>query len=82
MTRDYSTTGDQPFTIKKGDVVEVLDNKIEERWFVRTLTSSPEAGWVPSGVLLPVEGKEETDGKSKTTITSGEQNLSYWSMDM
>lgn len=52
--------------------MEVLDNKIEERWFVRTQSASPEAGWVPPTVLMPI-GKEETDGKSsRAKITSGE----------
>ena len=72
LSRDYSTSGDHPLSLKKGDVVEVLDNKIEERWFVRTQSASPEAGWVPPTVLVPI-GKEETDGKSsRAKITSGE----------
>ena len=51
--------------------MEVLDSKIEDKWFVRTLTSSPEAGWIPSIVLEPMS-REEVDGKGKLTITSGE----------
>ena len=49
--------------------MEVLDSKIEDKWFIRTLTSSPEAGWIPSIVLEQV-GEEEMDGRM--TITSGE----------
>ena len=71
VSRDYSTSGDHPLSLKKGDVVEVLDNKIEERWFVRTQSASPEAGWVPPTVLMPI-GRDEADGRSsKTIITSG-----------
>ena len=52
--------------------MEVLDNKIEERWLVRTQATSPETGWIPPSVLVAAE-REETDGKShRTTVTSGE----------
>ena len=66
--------------------MEVLDNKIEERWLVRTQSASPEAGWVPPTVLIPI-GRDETDGRSsKTTITSGEPvplfvTVPFWSTD-
>ena len=77
LSRDYSTSGDHPLSLKKGDVVEVLDNKIEERWFVRTQSASPEAGWVPPTVLMPI-GRDEADGRSsKTIITSGEPVLLF-----
>ena len=71
LTSDYTSEGEHPLTLKKGEVVEVLDNKIEEKWFVRTLVSCPEAGWVPSTVL-ELMGRDETEQAPKTTITSGE----------
>lgn len=76
LARDYSSD-DRSFTVKKGDVVEVLDNKIEEKWFIRTLSSNPTAAWIPSSVLEPI-GKEDTDGKSRTTITSGKLSSLVW----
>ena len=71
LTSDYTSEGEHPLTLKKGEVVEVLDNKIEEKWFVRTLTPCPEAGWVPS-TALELMGRDGTDQVPKTTITSGE----------
>ena len=70
LASDYTSAGDRPFALKKGDVVEVLDNKIDDKWFVRTLAASPEACWVPANMLVSLGG-DEIDGKSRTTITSG-----------
>ena len=57
-------------------MVEVLDNKIEERWLVRTQSASPDTGWVPSNALIPI-ARDETDGKTThPIITSGESVFS------
>jgi uncharacterized protein YgiM (DUF1202 family) len=57
------------FSLSKGDVVEVLDNNIEGKWYVRTLGGS-QHGWVPSALLERITlneshggGEDMTDGK-------------------
>ena len=74
MTEDYhsnmGSTSDLPnLSLSKGDVVEVLDNSIDGKWFVRSL-SGTDHGWIPSSLLerIPLErsgGKDETDGKDQ-----------------
>ena len=70
VTEDYSSGsgGHMTFSLSKGDIVEVLDDNIEGKWYVRTLRGS-QHGWVPSSLLerLPINeshsGKDMTDGK-------------------
>lgn len=73
VTEDYSSGsgsgGHMTFSLSKGDVVEVLDNNIEGKWYVRTLGGS-QHGWVPAALLEPVSlieshggGEDMTDGK-------------------
>lgn len=72
MSEDYSSGsgsgGHMTFSLSKGDIVEVLDNSIEGKWYVRTLGSS-QHGWVPSALLerIPLNeshsGEDMTDGK-------------------
>ena len=72
VTEDYSSGsgsgGHMIFSLAKGDVVEVLDNNIEGKWYVRTLGGS-QHGWVPAALLEPLPlneshgGEDMTDGK-------------------
>ena len=69
VTEDYSSgSGHLTFFVSKGDIVEVLDNSIEGKWYVRTLSGS-QHGWVPSSLLehtpfIESHGSEDmTDGK-------------------
>ena len=74
MTEDYhssgsysSGSGHMTFFLSKGDIIEVLDNSIEGKWYVRTLGGS-QHGWVPSSLLehIPLDesnGEDMTDGK-------------------
>ena len=84
VIEDYhfsSGSGSEPLTLSlsKGDMVEVLDNSIDGKWYVRTL-SGLEHGWVPSSILkrAPLEdsrGKDETDGKGQwVQLASGPMN--------
>ena len=82
MSEDYhSSSGSEPFdlSLSKGDIVEVLDNSIDGKWYVRTIGGANH-GWVPSSLLehVPLEGskgKEETDGKGQwVQIASGPMN--------
>jgi len=67
--------GEQPLSLNKGDIVEVLDNSIEGKWYVRTksntLSTKPGHGWIPSSFLEKFE-TESTDGrKGWVQITAG-----------
>ena len=81
MNEDYhfnSGSGSEPLTLSlcKGDVVEVLDNSIDGKWYIRTLDGM-EHGWVPSSLLerLTPEGKDDTDGKGQWVhLASGPLN--------
>ena len=56
------------FSLSKGDIVEVLEDRIEGKWYVRTLEGS-QLGWVPSSLLehIPIDesrrSEDMTDGK-------------------
>ena len=56
------------FSLSKGDIVEVLGDSTEGKWYVRTLEGS-QHGWVPSSLLehIPIDesrrSDDMTDGK-------------------
>lgn len=58
--------------------MEVLDNKMDGKWYVRSLKGSGH-GWIPSSLLEHAHfgGKEDTDGKGQwVQIASGPLNQS------
>ena len=69
------------FSLSKGDIVEVLDNSIEGKWYVRTLRGS-QHGWVPSALLEHTSlneshgGDDMTDGKGGHWIQIAQGPLS------
>ena len=64
-------------SLNQGDIVEVLDNSIDGKWFVRVQsgTEGVAHGWFPSDLLERVEkeeGEDEVDGKKAwIQITAG-----------
>lgn len=75
IKEDYASEGEHSIRLARGDVVELLDNSIEDRWFVRRTGPLLAHGWVPAHLMDPAE---ETDfGPSKKNkwekITSGRQ---------
>ena len=84
MNEDYhfssgSSSESLTLSLCKGDIVEVLDNSIDGKWYIRTL-SGVEHGWVPSSLLEHLtsedsKGKDETDGKGQWVhLASGPLN--------
>lgn len=73
-----STEDSLLLSLKQGDIVEILDNSINGKWFVRAQSGAGAAthGWFPSALLERVEradGEEEVDGKKAwIQITAGE----------
>ena len=71
-----SSTDDIVLSLSKGDIVEVLDNNIDGKWYVRTqpaeIAGTMDHGWVPSSILEPIE-TDSTDGGKKgwVQITAG-----------
>ena len=67
-----------PLSLTRGDFVEVLDNSINRKWYVRTVgRSKVEHGWIPSEILEHTAGEEEPDlggrrtAKGWVQITAG-----------
>ena len=62
-------------SLKQGDIVEVLDNSIDGKWFVRAQSGKEGVthGWFPSSLLERVNrGEEDVDGKKGwVQITAG-----------
>ena len=75
LREDYASTGEHAFSLGKGDIVEVLDNNIDGKWFVRTVGGKVDHGWVPSAILERIMGEEEPDGKSQkwVQVAAGER---------
>ena len=81
-TSPTSPTSSAPLLLLQGDIVEVLDSSIREKWYVRTVGGPVLAhGWVPSNILEHIPGEDEPDfGVKRSTkgyvpITTGKQNL-------
>lgn len=75
VKQDYRPPVDQDIhssvlSLSQGDVVEILDNKINGKWFVRARSESGAMshGWFPSALLERVVDSEEVDGGKKTWI--------------
>ncbi len=53
--------------------MEVLDNNIDGKWFVRTVGGRVDHGWVPATVLEKLPGDDSVDGRSQkwVQITAG-----------
>ena len=76
VKEDFISEGEHPLTLAAGSVVEVLDNNIAGKWFVRTVGGALDHGWVPSAILEKIGGGDDVDfgGKKKwVQITAGEQ---------
>lgn len=65
-------------SLNEGDMVEILDNSISGKWFVRAHSNSGGVahGWFPSSLLERMEGDaegDEVDGKKGgwVQITAG-----------
>ena len=81
-TSPTSPTFSTPLLLLQGDIVEVLDSSIREKWYVRTVGGPVLAhGWVPSNILEHIPGEDEPDfgmkrsAKGYVPITTGKQNL-------
>ena len=71
MTEDYRP-GEADLPLSKGDIVEVLDNGIDGRWFVRTVarggganSKEEDCGWIPSGLLERLRLDGSSGGSSE-----------------
>lgn len=75
--------GEATLSLKKGDIVEVLDDSIDGKWFIRaqpvTSAGKMDHGWVPSSLLEKLD-TDSTDGK-KGWVQLGHGPLSGGSSD-
>ena len=73
VKEDHTSQDELGLSLSRGDVVEILDNSINGKWFVRAQTGEGGGvshGWFPSELLERVqkEGEEEVDVGKKAWI--------------
>ncbi|XP_060909282.1 guanine nucleotide exchange factor DBS isoform X2 [Labrus mixtus] len=71
---DYEIDGAEDFSVKSGDMVQVVKEGDDQQWFVRNLSSSKE-GWIAAANLITLIGKSKSC-QSLTSSGSGSGNLS------
>ncbi|XP_049450396.1 guanine nucleotide exchange factor DBS isoform X2 [Epinephelus fuscoguttatus] len=71
---DYEKGGAQDFSVKSGDMVQLVKEGDDGQWFVRNLSSSKE-GWIAAANLITLIGKSKSC-QSLTSSGSGSGNLS------
>ncbi|XP_049450403.1 guanine nucleotide exchange factor DBS isoform X8 [Epinephelus fuscoguttatus] len=72
---DYEKGGAQDFSVKSGDMVQLVKEGDDGQWFVRNLSSSKE-GWIAAANLITLIGKSKSCQSLTSSEGSGSGNLS------
>ncbi|XP_060909283.1 guanine nucleotide exchange factor DBS isoform X3 [Labrus mixtus] len=72
---DYEIDGAEDFSVKSGDMVQVVKEGDDQQWFVRNLSSSKE-GWIAAANLITLIGKSKSCQSLTSSEGSGSGNLS------
>uniref|UniRef100_A0A8D2ZGR6 MCF.2 cell line derived transforming sequence like n=1 Tax=Scophthalmus maximus TaxID=52904 RepID=A0A8D2ZGR6_SCOMX len=72
---DYKKTGAHELSLKSGEVVQLVKEGDDGRWFVRNLSSSKE-GWIPAANLTTLIEKSKSCQSLTSSEGSGSGNLS------
>ncbi|CAJ1079681.1 guanine nucleotide exchange factor DBS isoform X2 [Xyrichtys novacula] len=72
---DYEKDGDPDFSVKSGDMVQLVKEGDDQQWFVRNLSTSKE-GWIAAANLITIIGKSKSCQSLTSSEGSGSGNLS------
>ncbi|XP_041858402.1 guanine nucleotide exchange factor DBS isoform X2 [Melanotaenia boesemani] len=72
---DYEKVGAQEFSVKSGDMVQLVKEEGDGQWFVRNLNTSKE-GWIAAANLITLIGKSKSCQSLTSSEGSGSGNLS------
>ncbi|XP_041663011.1 guanine nucleotide exchange factor DBS isoform X4 [Cheilinus undulatus] len=72
---DYEKDGAQDFSVRSGDMVQLVKEGDDQQWFVRNLSTSKEA-WITAANLITLIGKSKSCQSLTSSEGSGSGNLS------
>ncbi|XP_035533165.1 guanine nucleotide exchange factor DBS isoform X4 [Morone saxatilis] len=72
---DYEKGGAQELSVKSGDMVQLVKEGDDGKWFVRNLSTSKE-GWIAAANLMKLIGKSKSCQSLTSSEGSGSGNLS------